>query len=148
MTNNINNDSEKVSKIEKMAIDKGIRMTAQRRLIAKIISDSTNHPDVEAIYHKVSKYDKSIGISTVYRTVRIFCDYGVLNKHDFGDGKLRYEEIPDDHHDHIINIQNGEVLEFFDARIEELQEEIANKYGFTIVDHKLELYCIPKITKD
>lgn len=130
--------------IEQKCIEKGLKMTGQRKLIAKIIAESKDHPDTEEVYKRVSVIDNSVGIATVYRTIRLFEENGIVEKHDFGDGRARYEEATDDHHDHIINIKSGEIVEFFDKEIEELQEKIANKMGYKLVGHKMELYVVPK----
>lgn len=119
-------------------------MTDQRRVIARVISESTDHPDVEEVFKRASKQDSSIGIATVYRTIRLFEEHGIVEKHDFGDGRARYEEADEEHHDHIINVRTGEIIEFFNEELEELQERIAEKHGFELVDHKMELYVIPK----
>lgn len=128
--------------IEKKCQEKGIKMTEQRRVIASIIAKATDHPDVEEVYKRASKIDDSIGIATVYRTIRLFEENGIVEKHDFGDGRARYEESSDDHHDHIINVKTGEIIEFFDKEIEELQEKIAKKHGFKLIGHKMELYVV------
>jgi len=133
-----------LSKIEKKCIDRGMKMTEQRKIIAKVISESPDHPDVEEVHQRSIKVDKGIGIATVYRTLRLLDDAGIVEKHDFGDGRARYEEIQDDHHDHLINIKTGEIIEFVDDEIEKLQVEIAKKYGFKLVDHRLELYVVPE----
>ncbi len=131
------------TKLEKLCIDKGLKMTAQRRVIAKTISDSDDHPDVEEIYARASKKDSKISIATVYRTVRMFEEEGIIEKHDFGEGRARYEEITDDHHDHLIDIRTGKVIEFHNEQIERIQEIIAKELGYKLVDHRLELYCVP-----
>lgn len=131
-----------MTNIEKKCLEKGIKMTEQRRVIASIIAKATDHPDVEEVYKRASKADNSIGIATVYRTIRLFEENGIVEKHDFGDGRARYEESSDDHHDHIINVKTGEIIEFFDKEIEELQEKIAKKYCFKLVGHKMELYVV------
>jgi Fur family ferric uptake transcriptional regulator len=128
--------------IEKKCLEKGIKMTEQRRVIASIIAKATDHPDVEEVYKRASKADDSIGIATVYRTIRLFEENGIVEKHDFGDGRARYEESSEDHHDHIINVKTGEIIEFFDKEIEELQEKIAKKHGFKLIGHKMELYVV------
>ncbi len=131
------------SKIEKLCLEKGLKMTGQRRIIAQTISEANDHPDVEEIYRRASEKDKNISIPTVYRTLKMFKECGIISQHDFGDGKSRYEELPDEHHDHLINIKNGEVLEFHNAEIERLQEEVAKKLGYKLIGHRLELYAIP-----
>lgn len=119
-------------------------MTEQRRIIARVISNATDHPDVEEVYKRASKLDNTIGIATVYRTVRLFEENGIIEKHDFGDGRARYEEVSEEHHDHIINVKTHEIIEFYDAEVEKLQEKIAEKHGFKLVGHKMELYVVPK----
>ena len=130
-------------RIENICKEKGLRMTPQRRVIARVLSESTDHPDVEALYERASAIDSSISIATVYRTVRLLEEADILQRHDFGDGRGRYEEVPDDHHDHLINIQSGEVIEFRNEKIERLQEEVARELGYTLVDHRLELFAVP-----
>ncbi len=130
-------------RIEKLCGQKGLKMTEQRRIIARVLSQSSDHPDVEILYNRASNIDEGISIATVYRTVRLFEESGILTRHDFGDGRARYEEISEDHHDHFINIENGEVIEFQNQEIERLQEEIANQLGFKLMDHRLELYGVP-----
>ena len=129
-----------MDRIEKLCADRGMRMTEQRRVIARVLSNAQDHPDVEELYRRASSIDTHISIATVYRTVRLFEEAGVVEKHDFGDGRSRYEEAGDDHHDHLIDTRNGEVIEFFDAEIERLKDEIARRLGFELVGHKLELY--------
>lgn len=129
-----------MDRIEKLCADRGMRMTEQRRVIARVLSNAEDHPDVEELYRRASAIDPHISIATVYRTVRLFEEAGVVEKHDFGDGRSRYEEAGDDHHDHLIDTKTGEVIEFFDAEIERLKSEIARKLGFELVGHKLELY--------
>ena len=131
------------SKLERMCVQKGMKMTGQRRLIARVLSESEDHPDVESVYQRASELDPKISIATVYRTVRLFEEANILDRHDFGDGRARYEEVPEEHHDHLIDIRNGRVLEFQDAEIELLQEKIAERLGFKLVDHRLELYGVP-----
>jgi Fur family ferric uptake transcriptional regulator len=118
-------------------------MTEQRRVIARVLSDSSDHPDVEQLYRRVTAIDPRISIATVYRTVRLFEEADILEKHDFGDGRARYEEAPEEHHDHLIDVQSGKVIEFTDPQIEELQRMIAQKLGYRLVDHRLELYAVP-----
>jgi len=132
-----------VNRIEKLCVEKGMRMTDQRRVVAKILSQSEDHPDVEELYHRSVKIDPHISLATVYRTVRLFEEAGVVERHDFGDGRSRYEEAGDDHHDHLINIKTGEVIEFFDEEIEKMKEALARKLGYHLVGHKLELYGTP-----
>ena len=123
--------------------DKGLRMTGQRRIIAQVLEDSKDHPDVEELYARASAIDAGISIATVYRTVKLFEEAGILEKHEFGDGRARYEDADRDHHDHLIDIQSGEVIEFVDAEIEALQEKIAKKLGYELRGHRLELYGVP-----
>ena len=128
--------------IEQKCISKGVKLTDQRRIIAKVMSESSDHPDVDELYNRVSKIDPKISIATVYRTVKLFEEAGILTKHDFKTGKARYE-LNDDHN-HLIDIKTGEIIEFVDDEINQLQQKIAEKYGYTLVDHKLELYGIKK----
>lgn len=131
------------SRLERLCIEKGMKMTAQRRVIARVLSESEDHPDVEDVYARASAIDPKISIATVYRTVRLFEEAEILERHDFGDGRARYEEVSDEHHDHFINIRTREVLEFQDPEIERLQTEIARRMGYRLVGHKLELYGVP-----
>jgi Fur family ferric uptake transcriptional regulator len=131
------------SKIEQLCIEKGMKITDQRRVIAGVISEASDHPDVEELYARASRVDPRISIATVYRTVRLFEEAGIIAKHDFGDGRARYEETSDTHHDHLINIKSGEVIEFHNAEIEALQEKIAEELGFRLVGHRLELFAVP-----
>ena len=131
------------STLEKKCEEKGLKMTGQRRVIARALSESADHPDVEMLYSRASAIDSGISIATVYRTVRLFEEAGIIEKHDFGDGRSRYEEAQDDHHDHLINLRTGEVIEFVDAEIEKLQEAIAKRLGFRLIDHRLELFAVP-----
>ena len=126
--------------IEAKCLSKGVKLTDQRRIIAKVMSESTDHPDVDELYNRVSKIDAKISIATVYRTVKLFEESGIVEKHDFKGGKARYEQSPDEHHDHLIDINSGEIIEFVDEDIEKLQNEVAKKLGYKLVDHKLELY--------
>lgn len=132
-----------LSRIERLCQKKGLKMTGQRRVIARVLSESGDHPDVEALYRRAARIDSRISIATVYRTVRLFEEASILERHDFGDGRARYEELPDEHHDHLIDIESGQVIEFSNAEIEQLQEEVARKLGFRLVDHRLELYGVP-----
>lgn len=118
-------------------------MTEQRRVIARVLSESVDHPDVELLYQRASKVDKNISIATVYRTVRLFEEAGIIEKHDFGDGRSRYEQATEEHHDHLIDLRSGKVIEFANEEIEQLQRKIAEKLGYQLVDHRLELYCVP-----
>tara|TARA_B110000967_G_C18618809_1_gene427773 strand:+ start:315 stop:722 length:408 start_codon:yes stop_codon:yes gene_type:complete len=126
--------------IEEKCKAKDVRLTDQRRVIAKVMSNSNDHPDVDELHKRVNKVDKKISIATVYRTVKLFEESGILEKHDFKGGKARYEEAPEEHHDHLIDINSGEIIEFVDKDIEILQNEVAEKLGYKLVDHKLELY--------
>ena len=130
--------------IEKKCILKGVKLTDQRKIIAQVMSDSSDHPDVDELYKRVSKIDSKISIATVYRTVKLFEEVGILAKHDFKGGKARYEELSEGHHDHLIDIKTGEIIEFVDEDIEKLQKKVAEKYGYDLVDHKLELYGVKK----
>tara|TARA_B100001109_G_scaffold215620_1_gene184668 strand:+ start:59 stop:490 length:432 start_codon:yes stop_codon:yes gene_type:complete len=136
--------------IEQKCLSKGVKLTEQRRIIAKIISESkaeygeSDHPDVDELYNRVSKIDPKISIATVYRTVKLFEEAGILTKHDFKGGKARYEAMIESHHDHLIDIKTGEIIEFVDEEIEKLQKKVAEKHGYTLVDHKLELYGVKK----
>ena len=118
-------------------------MTDQRRVIARVLSESLDHPDVETVYERASKVDSRIGLATVYRTLRLFEEANILERHDFGDGRARYEEMPNEHHDHLIDVQSGKVIEFQSDEIEALQRRIAEHHGFRLVDHRLELYVVP-----
>lgn len=129
--------------IESLCVEKGMRMTDQRRVIARVLSEAEDHPDVEEVYRRSTAIDSNISIATVYRTVRLFEEAGILERHDFRDGRSRYEQVSDDHHDHLINVETGEVIEFHNAQIEKLQEEIARQLGFKLIDHRLELYGTP-----
>ena len=131
------------TRIEKLCAEKNMRMTSQRRVIARVLSVAQDHPDVEEVHRRAVEVDSSVSIATVYRTVRLFEESGILERHDFGDGRARYEEATDDHHDHLINIKTGEVVCFTSAEIEALKERIAKEHGLKLVDHKLELYGIP-----
>ena len=136
--------------IEQQCLEKGLKLTDQRRIIAKVLSESketygeSDHPNVDELYNRVSKIDPKISIATVYRTVKLFEEAGILTKHDFKGGKARYEAIIESHHDHLIDIKTGEIIEFVDDEIEKLQNKVAEKYGYKLVDHKLELYGIKK----
>ena len=130
--------------IEQKCIVKGVKLTDQRRIIAKVMSQSDDHPDVDGLYKRVSKIDSKISIATVYRTVKSFEESGILAKHEFKGGKARYEELNESHHDHLIDVKTGEIIEFVDDEIEKLQKKVAEKYGYELVDHKLELYGVKK----
>ena len=135
-----------MSNIEEKCKNKGVRLTDQRKIIARVMSESKitygskDHPDVDELHKRISEVDKKISIATVYRTVKLFEESGILEKHDFKGGKARYEQSPDEHHDHLIDINSGEIIEFVDKEIEKLQNEVAKKLGYKLVDHKLELY--------
>ena len=131
------------SRIEQICIDKGMKMTDQRRIIARVLSESDDHPDVEEVHRRSSDIDSRISIATVYRTVRLFEEAGIIERHDFGDGRARYEEVTEEHHDHLINVQSGAVIEFQNTEIERLQEIVAREHGMRLVGHKLELYGVP-----
>ena len=126
--------------LEKKCIERGLRMTDQRRIIAQVLSEATDHPDAEEVYTRASVKDPKISLATVYRTVRLFDEAGIIETHDFRDGRARYELAEGDHHDHLIDVQTGDVIEFVDAEIEALQERIAEKLGYELVDHRMELY--------
>ena len=130
--------------IEQKCIAKGVKLTDQRKIIAKVMSEANDHPDVDELYSRVSKVDSRISIATVYRTVKLFEESGIVAKHDFKGGKARYEELSESHHDHLIDIKTGEIIEFVDEEIEKLQKKVADKYGYDLVDHKLELYGVKK----
>ena len=132
-----------VSKIEELCIKKGLRMTEQRRVIARVLSEADDHPDVEQVHRRAAEVDPRISIATVYRTVRLFEEASILERHDFGDGRARYEEAPESHHDHLIDVETGKVIEFRNEQVERLQREIAERLGFKLVDHRLELYGVP-----
>jgi Fur family transcriptional regulator, ferric uptake regulator len=129
--------------IENICAEKGMRMTEQRRTIARVLSSSKDHPDVEELHRRAAAIDSRISIATVYRTVRLFEEAGILERHDFRDGRSRYEGMPDVHHDHLIDMKTGKVVEFIDPEIERLQKEIAKRLGYRLVDHRLELYGMP-----
>ena len=130
--------------IEQKCIAKGVKLTEQRKIIAKVMSEATDHPNVDELYTRVSKIDAKISIATVYRTVKLFEESGIVAKHDFKGGKARYEELSESHHDHLIDVKTGEIIEFVDEEIEKLQKKVAEKYGYELVDHKLELYGVKK----
>ena len=127
-------------RIEELCVDKGLKMTEQRRVIAQVLSESVDHPDVEQLYQRATKLDPRISIATVYRTVKLFEEAQILERRDFGDGRARYEEVSDEHHDHLIDVNTGEVIEFVNDAIERLQEEVAKSFGYRLVGHRLELY--------
>ena len=130
--------------IEQKCLAKGVKLTDQRRVIAEVMSGSTDHPNVDELYNRVSKIDPKISIATVYRTVKLFEETGILTKHEFKGGKARYEQLNESHHDHLIDVKTGEIIEFVDEDIEKLQKKVAEKYGYNLVDHKLELYGVKK----
>jgi len=134
---------DKPTTIEEACVTLGLRMTDQRRVIARIIADAQDHPDVEELHRRAAAVDDRISISTVYRTVKLFEDAGIIERHDFRDGRSRYEPVPDEHHDHLIDLRSGTVVEFRSEEIEQLQEEIARKLGYRLVGHRLELYGVP-----
>jgi len=131
------------NRIEDLCQSQGMRMTDQRRTIAQVLSQADDHPDVEELYRRASAADPNISIATVYRTVRLFEDAGILERHDFRDGRSRYEEVPEEHHDHLIDMKTGKVVEFHNEAVEKLQAEIAKELGYKLVDHRLELYGVP-----
>lgn len=131
------------SRIEQRCIEKGMKMTEQRRVIARVLSEATDHPDVEEVYRRSTEVDPRISIATVYRTVRLLEEAEILERHDFGDGRARYEEASDDHHDHLIDIQTSQVIEFHSEEIERIQREVARRHGYRLVGHRLELYGVP-----
>ncbi len=133
----------KATNIEAQCVAKGMRMTEQRRVIARVLSASGDHPDVEELYRRCAKVDDKISISTVYRTVKLFEDAGIIERHDFREGRARYEQMREEHHDHLINIRSGEVIEFKSEEIEKLQAEVARRLGYRLVEHRLELYAVP-----
>ena len=135
-------------RLERLCVEKGMRMTDQRRVIARVLSQATDHPDVEEVFERAAEIDDKISIATVYRTVRLFEEAGILERHDFGDGRARYEERSDTHHDHLIDVQTGHVIEFSSAEIEKLQETVARELGYRLVDHRLELYAVKIDDKD
>ena len=128
--------------LEQLCAEKGLRITEQRRVIAKVLSESEDHPDVELLHSRAAAVDPRISIATVYRTVRLFEEAGILDRHDFGDGRSRYEASPEAHHDHIIDVETGKVIEFVDPELESLQRQIAERLGFRLVDHRMELYGV------
>jgi len=135
-------------RIEKLCVDKGLRMTEQRRVIARVLSESHDHPDAEELHRRAAAIDSHISIATVYRTVRLFEEAGILERHDFRDGRSRYEQLPEEHHDHLIDLSTGKVVEFHDEEIERLQQLVAERLGYKLVDHRLELYGRPLDAKD
>jgi Fur family ferric uptake transcriptional regulator len=138
-----NPEMDRVSTLEEACQAKGLRMTEQRRTIARVLEAATDHPDVEELYRRAVAVDPHISIATVYRTVKLFEDAGIITRHDFGEGRARYETAPDEHHDHLIDLRTGQVIEFRDEEIERLQQAMAERLGYRLVDHRLELYGIP-----
>lgn len=135
------------SRLERLCLEKGLKMTDQRRIIARVLSEASDHPDVEQVYRRATAIDGRISIATVYRTVRLFEEANILSRHDFREGRARYEEQTQDHHDHLIDIENGTVIEFRDEEIEALQRLVAERLGYRLVDHRLELYAVPLATR-
>src|SRR4030081_3373790 len=133
----------KATGIEARCAATGMRMTEQRRVIARVLAEALDHPDVEELYRRCATVDRNISISTVYRTVKLFEDAGIIERHDFREGRARYEQIPESHHDHLINLRTGQVIEFQSEEIEKLQAEVARKLGYRLVEHRLELYAVP-----
>jgi Fur family ferric uptake transcriptional regulator len=132
-----------MDRIEQLALEKGMRMTEQRRVVARVLSAAEDHPDVEELYRRASAVDPHVSIATVYRTVRLFEEAGIIERHDFRDGRSRYEQLGDQHHDHLIDTKTGQVLEFYDEEIERLKAAIAERLGYRLIDHRLELYGVP-----
>jgi Fur family ferric uptake transcriptional regulator len=130
------------SRLEQLCREKNLRMTEQRRVIARVLSESDDHPDVETVYQRATEIDPGIGLATVYRTLRLFEEANILERHDFGDGRARYEEVPEEHHDHLIDVNSGDVIEFSNEEIEQLQNRVAEELGYKLVDHRLELYGV------
>lgn len=133
--------------IEALCAEKGLRITEQRRVVARVLSEADDHPDVETLHERAAAVDSGISIATVYRTVRLFEEAGILERHDFGDGRSRYEAA-EDHHDHLIDVETGKVIEFVDEELEELQRRIAEKLGYRLVDHRMELYGVSRERKE
>lgn len=135
--------NRELSRVERLALEKGLKMTEQRRVIAQVLSESHDHPDADAVYRRATQIDPRISLATVYRTVRLFEEAQVLDRHDFGHGRARYEEVGDEHHDHLIDVRSGKVIEFQNEEIERLQRKVAKELGYRLVDHRLELYAVP-----
>ena len=131
------------SRLERLCRENGMRMTGQRRIIARVLSEANDHPDVEEVHKRASAQDMNISLSTVYRTVRLFEEAGILERHEFGDGRARYEQVASEHHDHLIDMRTGKVIEFRNEQVERLQEAIARELGYKLIDHRLELYGVP-----
>jgi len=140
--------SSSPSRIENLCIDRGLKLTEQRRTIARVLSEADDHPDVDQVYRRATRLDSRISIATVYRTVRLLEEANILEKHDFGDGRARYEEVQDDHHDHLIDVKSGKVIEFFNKEIEALKKRIAHELGYELIDHRLELFAKPISSPD
>ena len=136
------------SRLEQLCIDKGLKMTEQRRVIARVLSEAADHPDVEAVHRRAAAIDPKISIATVYRTVRLFEEANILARHDFGDGRARYEDAASAHHDHLIDLQSGRVIEFRNEEIEKLQRQVAERLGYRLIDHRLELFAVPLADKE
>ena len=136
-----------MDRLEQLCAEKGLRMTEQRRVIARVLSAADDHPDAEELHRRANALDNSISLATVYRTVKLFEESGIIERHEFRDGRARFEEVPEEHHDHLIDVRNGDVVEFHSEEIEKLQVEIAERLGYKLVDHRLELYGVP-IKKD
>ena len=133
---------DNIKNLEQLCIERGMKMTEQRRIIARVLSDADDHPDVEDVYQRSVQLDPKISIATVYRTVRLFEEAGLLDRHDFGDGRSRYEQASDDHHDHLVDVQSGDIIEFHDEELEELQRQIAARLGYSLIGHRMELYGV------
>ena len=133
---------DNIKNLEQLCIERGMKMTEQRRIIARVLSDADDHPDVEDVYQRSVRLDPKISIATVYRTVRLFEEAGLLDRHDFGDGRSRYEQASDDHHDHLVDVQSGDIIEFHDEELEELQRQIAARLGYSLIGHRMELYGV------
>lgn len=140
-------DKSPISSIEHMCVERGMKMTDQRRVIARVLSEADDHPDVEEVYRRSTLVDPRISIATVYRTVRLFEEANILARHDFGDGRARYEEVQEEHHDHLIDLKTGKVIEFHSDEIEEIQRAIAEKFGYKLQGHRLELYGVPLVAE-
>jgi len=136
------------SRLERLCSENGMRMTGPRRIIARVLSEASDHPDVEEVHRRVNVQDKNISLSTVYRTVRLFEEAGILERHEFGDGRARYEQVASEHHDHLIDMRSGKVIEFRNEQVERLQEAIARELGYKLIDHRLELYGVPMTIND
>lgn len=132
-----------MDRLEKLCAEKGLRMTEQRRIIARVLSAAEDHPDAEELHRRANELDNSISLATVYRTVKLFEESGIIERHEFRDGRARFEEVPSEHHDHLIDVRSGDVVEFHSDEIERLQVEIAERLGYKLVDHRLELYGVP-----